>query len=208
MLVGIATAFVIAEEVELLPGVGHDAAEAAAEDVAVQLGGGNAIQVIEEGVGVGGLVAQEVIERAMQLIRAGLGDERDLGTGAARRVGVGVARCHPEFLHGIERHPQHTRKGGAGLLVVDVDAIERDVALVAAAPVDHAAPVSSDADAAVHRVSVADEGNAGLEGEHLRHVAAFEGQLHDRLRAERIADRRVDGIELGAFGRYLDRGGD
>ena len=93
------------------------------------------------GDGVGGAVV--LVGGAVKSVGAGLGDEADLRAGGAARVGVGVAGDDAELLDGVLGFAKDAEEGEAAKLVVVVDAVERDVALVGALAVDGATRLSS-----------------------------------------------------------------
>ena len=89
------------------------------------------------GNGEGGTVV--LVGRAVELVGSGLGDHADLGARGAAGVGVGVAGDHAELFDGILGCAKNTGEGKAVDLIVVVDAVDGDVALVGAAAVDGAA---------------------------------------------------------------------
>src|SRR4030095_12367099 len=91
------------------------------------------------------------------------------------------------------------REGEALLLVVDVDAVERDVRLVAARAVDRARALVV---VGVVRVRL---GDAGLEAEQVDDVAPLDRQLPDLGLAERVADRGILAVDRLAARYDLDR---
>ena len=70
-----------------------------------------------------------------------------------------VCGGHAEFLDGIKRGAQSTRKGKAFQLVVVINAVERNVGLVAAGPIDGATPAIL---IQVHHAAISYCDNAGL----------------------------------------------
>ena len=64
---------------------------------------------------------------AVKRVGAALRDQRDLRAGAASRVGVRITRGNAELLNRVLGHTQHAVERVAVVLVIYVDAIERDV---------------------------------------------------------------------------------
>src|SRR6202041_2196088 len=77
-------------------------------------------------------VAVVFVGRAVKVVGAALGHQRDLGSTGIAGVGVGVGGGDPEFLDGIRRNIQDTGKSVTIILVVNPDTIQRNVRLVAA----------------------------------------------------------------------------
>ncbi len=212
MLQTIFLAFIVGEVEKLV--LDYRSTDAATENVAVQLGGGQALalrvggEVVEKGIRVKSLVANEPIACAVKLVGAGAGDEGDLCAGAAGRISVGVGGGNAEFLYGIERYAQGAIEGLTGLLVVDVYAVEGDVGLVATTAVDNATTVGCFAGAAIHGVVVTDIGDAGLQREDAVRATAFKGKLGNGLGAEGVSYSCVYRVELDAFGGDFNGLGD
>ena len=79
------------------------------------------------------------IGRAVKLVGAALGLQRDLSAGGAALIRAGIAGGHAEFFDGVQRGAQCATKGITVQLIVVIHAIERDVGLVAACAIDGAA---------------------------------------------------------------------
>ena len=152
-------------------------------------------------VGAGDGVAVVFVERAVEIVGAALGDESDLSAGGTAAIGVVVGGGDAKFLHGVEGDGEHGSEGVAAGLVIDVDAIESDVALVAARAVDRAAAAI---EVLVDVGAVAGVGDAGLKREEIRDVAGFDGQLLDLVLVEGGAQRGVGGIEGHGLGGNFD----
>src|SRR5215472_565491 len=89
-------------------------------------------------------------------------------------------------------------------LVIHANAIERDVALVAARSIDRAA--SRVARAGVRAISGV--GDTRLQGEQVRHIAALQGQLLYLVFAKRYAQRCIGGVKhLRLGGNFHGFGG-
>jgi hypothetical protein len=122
----------------------------------------------------------ELVERAVELVGSGLGDESDLTAGGAALGSALAADGDAEFLEGVEGKGEGGGEAGVAgviavgalasagggdagaLVVVDVDAIEGDVVLVAAGAEDFTGG-----------------GDAGLDAEQFDDVAGLEGKLED-----------------------------
>jgi len=78
------------------------AAEGSAVLVADEVFAGDAGAVGEPVVGSSLDVAMELLERTMELVGAGLGDQRDLPAGGAALVGTDASDRGAEFLHNRE----------------------------------------------------------------------------------------------------------
>ncbi len=129
----------------------------------------------------------------MELVGTGLGDKRDLTTRRAALVGAEAGDGGTEFLHGIKRHRQHGVEAGGGaggstLGIVDVDAIERDIVLVALG--------------AGHFTGGR---HAGLQAEQVNDVARDERELADLKLSEGVTDRSIRGVDGGRLGHNVDR---
>ena len=141
----------------------------------------------------------------MQRVGAALGHQAHLSSGAARGIRVGVGGSDTELLHRIQRHAHDAGERFARLLVVVVHAVQGEVALIAAAAIDYAAPVRRHAYTAVDAIGIAYPGDTGLQREHLGYVSALERQLQNGLGAKRIAERGVHGVELSRLGADFNR---
>src|ERR1700674_2866512 len=86
----------------------------------------------KEVVGAGDGVAVVFVEGTVETVCPALGDQRHLGSRTGTLIGVVVGRCYPELLDRIKSGRQHRSKGIPVGLVVHVDTVERDVALIAA----------------------------------------------------------------------------
>ena len=166
--------------------------EGASKDVDQQWRLRIAHHVVEEAVGRGRRIAVVIIERAMKFVAAALAHQRDLTTGAASLVGVGVGRGGAQLLHGVRSDAQDA-VGLFLILVVDIHAVQRDVGLIVLAPVHGAVDL-----AALNPTP--EVGNAGLEEEQPDRVAGVKGQLGDGLGCDRVAERAVGGVHLGGLG--------
>src|SRR5437879_10818090 len=102
----------------------------------------------------------------MNIVRAALGNQCDVSAGALALVRAIIRRGDAELLNRIQRDRQHGSEGVPARLVVNVYAVERDVALVAAPAVDCSPacvtiicssrlPTSADAEALVTVTSAA-----------------------------------------------------
>ncbi len=134
-----------------------------------------------------------LVEGAVEVVCAGFGDKADLGAGGAAGVGVGVAGGDAELFGGVLGGAEDAGEGEAAQLIVVVDAIEGDVALIGTAAVDGAA-------AAVLQGGVGaggdgDEEDAGVEREQIGDVAGFAGERLDGGVAGGVADGGVGAIE-------------
>jgi hypothetical protein len=123
----------------------------------------------------------------VKLVRSALGHERNLRSRTAATIRVGIAGGHAELLDGILRHAQDAGECITFVLVVYIDAIERDVGLVAAGAIHTAAA----------RVVVTvtgiltEEGHTRLQAQQLDHISAFERKHIDLALVEGIAERGV-----------------
>ena len=107
----------------------------------------------------------------------------------AAGIGVGVAGGDAEFFHRVLRVAQDAREGEAIVLVVHVDAIQRDVRLIATHAIDGAT-----ARVRVLVDPVAQVDNARLQTQELHHITSFDRQLLDLLAVENIPNRRVGSV--------------
>ena len=103
-------------------------------------------------------------------------------------IGIAIASGDAEFFDGVLGLAQHAGEGVSVHLVVVVDAVEGDVALVGAAAVDRAA-------AAVIVMQSGQVEHAGLQGKQVGHVAGLAGQRLDLRIVRGVAERGVGGIE-------------
>ena len=196
---GNALAFVVEEEKELVFEDGT--AEATAEGVhqikgrGVRRTGGHIVVLEEVLVGDDVVRAIVLVERAMKLVGSALGDEVDLCAGGAARGRGAVGGGDAKFLSGVERGAQDAGEGGAEDLVVVVESVESDVALVRASAGDCALAAVTD-----FRTHVE---NAGLEAEQADRVAAIHGQRLDGGGADRVAHGGVSEVERLRRGAYV-----
>ena len=201
----LAGALIVGEEEELV--LQDGTAEIAAEDVADQF----AWTIWETAVKLGLLVEEVVGDRdgravvfvdcTMELVGAGLGDEADLRAGGAAGVCVGVAGGDAKLFNRILGLAKHAGKGKAVDLVVVVDTVDGDVALVGAAAVDCAA-------AAILQGGITRRGEINytrLQREDIGYVAGFAWECLNRGVVGRAAERGVGGVEgLGLGGDVKD----
>ena len=138
----------------------------------------------------------------MKVVGAALGRQRDLSPAGIARVGIGIGGSDPEFLHRVGRHIQNTGKCITIILVVDPNAIERHVGLVAAQTVHRAA-----ARVRVLIQLVAQIRYTSLQTQQLHYVAVGNGQLRDLVFFESVAQRGVRAIDEWRFGLDVDRRG-
>ena len=136
----------------------------------------HAVRVVKEIVGVQHIIAQVFIKGAMKTVGAGFCDQRHLRARRTAFVRPVVGRGHTKLLHGIQGDGQHGCEGVSINLVIHIDAVQGEIALVAAGSVYRAAArivILIDVGA------VACIGDAVLEAQQIGHVAAFQGQrLH------------------------------
>ena len=140
----------------------------------------------------------------MDVVGAAFGDEGDLGAGGAAEIGVGTGGDDAELLDSVERDAEGGGEAGARVLIVGIDAVERDVRLIGLTAIYVAGAVT-------RRVVFAVVSYAGLEGKQANDIAAFEGELKDRLGGEVIAEGGVlgvNGIGLGRNGDGIGSGGE
>src|SRR5262252_1618376 len=104
----------------------------------------------------------------MEVVRAGFGDELNIGAGTAARGGVAVLRHRAELLHRVERHAKYAGEGLARVLVYAVGAVEGDIGLVRLPAVYRAA-----AKVQVRDPKGAEAGHARLEGEQAGDIAGI-----------------------------------
>ena len=79
------------------------------------------------------------VSRAVIFVGSRLGDHADLRTGRAALIGVGKTGGYAELFDRVLGFTQHTGEGIAIHLVVVVDTVDGDIALVGPAAVDRAA---------------------------------------------------------------------
>src|SRR4029079_4017709 len=107
-------------------------------------------------------------------VRTLFGNQLDLRTRRASLRSVRVGRRDEKLFHSIRTDAQHRAKRVAGLLLVHVNAIERDVGLVAATAGD---------------VSVRSDGR--LQAQQVRNVTSVERELRDLLGNEVVSKTAV-----------------
>ena len=192
------------ERLVLDDGTAHDEAELIADalvDLAALVGG--PLEVQEVGLGVQGVVAQELVERAVQLVRAAL--ERDVRYGAAaeaglRREGAGLELELLDRLDGgHERCDRAAYVGGVG-------AVEADhlVKLAHAIGAHRKAALGDVTAVAPIHARALSELYARHQDRQLDDVAAIERQLDDLPVFDHAADRRVLGVERDRVGGDFD----
>lgn len=132
-------------------------------------------------------------------VRTAPGNEGDLGPRAGTFIGVAVGGGHAEFLNRVLSDGKNGSKSVTAVLVVDVDAVESDIALIAARAIH----------GAVARVLIFVCGERGTEGiscknyaslqaEKFRDIAAIQWEiLHLRL-GESSPQGRVSHVQGGA----------
>ncbi len=137
----------------------------------------------------------------METVCPALGDQRHLGSRTGTLIGVVVGRCYPELLDRIKSGRQHRSKGIPVGLVVHVDTVERDVALIAARTIHGAiARVLVPVDIR----TVAGVGDPGLQAQQIRNIAALQRDLLNLGFIERITNRGIDQIQDGSFAGNCD----
>ena len=110
----------------------------------------------------------------MELVGAALGDQGHLSSRASTLISVIVRRRDPEFLHRINRRGQHRSKSIAAGLVVYVNPVQSDVALIAAGAIDRAVARVL---VLINIEPVAGIRHPRLQAEQVRNVAAFQRNL-------------------------------
>src|SRR3954453_19872982 len=110
------------------------------------------------------------IERSMKIVGATLCDESDLRSRGTPLVGVRVSGRHPKFLNGIQCDRQDRRECTPVYLVIHINTVESDVALVAASAIHGAA---TSIHISIHVSAIAGVGNARLQREQVRNVASL-----------------------------------
>ena len=140
--------------------------------------------VIEEVVGGRNSVAMELVERAVEIVRAGLGNQRNLRAGGATLIGVRVRRNDAKLLQRIGRGAQDAGECFVrhyvkpALLLVIVNAVEQDVGLIGAPAID-----------------ITGAGHARLQTEQADRISGVERQFLDAAVIKGIADGRVRRVE-------------
>ena len=139
---GIAVAFVIEEEKETV--FENGAANGAPKNIAIELVGliglvtGELGRLDEIVVGAEKRVAIVLVDGAVEIIGAALGDQSNLSSGSRTFVGAIVGRGYAKLLNRIKRDGEN-RGEGMRAFVVHRDPIEGDVALIAVGTIDRAA---------------------------------------------------------------------
>ena len=138
---------------------------------------------VEEVAGIEGVIAQEFVDRAVQLIGSGLRDDENLCAGAFAIFGaVGIGE-HVEFADCVDA--EQLLAGAAGLHVVfrragEFDAVQQEEILLRAVALDCEVVADSgigNADAAGLLPSEVDD--AGIKGEEFVVTAAVEREVFD-----------------------------
>src|SRR5262249_9631986 len=142
-------------------------AERRAVHVAIQLRASEPRLIGKEVIGARLGVTQILVYRSVNQVRPALGDQCHLSTRGASEIRPGVAGDGAELLDRIQRDAQNAGECRAVLLVVDVDAIEHDIGLVALAPVYRAASII----VLLMRERFPKVSDAGLNGEEAHHVS-------------------------------------
>src|ERR1700729_748918 len=93
-------------------------------------------RLVEPVVGLADARAVVFVGGAVERIGPALGDHGNLPTRGSSLVGVAAGGSHAEFFDGVERRPQRSLEGIAVKLFVVIQAIERDVGLVATRAAD------------------------------------------------------------------------
>src|SRR5260370_14815549 len=142
-LVKVSSPFVIGKEKQtILP---DRPAQRHTEDISYQLVGhirrpAPGFRTLDEKVvGTGNRVAMVLVKRSVGLVGAALGAQRNLRSRSGPLVGIVVRSGDPKLLHRIECRRQDGSECVPGNLVIHIDAIKRDVALVTARAVDRSA---------------------------------------------------------------------
>src|SRR5215472_16444328 len=139
----------------------------------------------------------------MNIVCATLGDEGDLTSGGAAGVGSGIACGHAKFLKRIESGAQSAGKSKSLRLIVVVDAIERDVGLVAAGAIDRSATaIGSRTD----MTTIACVRDACLQAEDAGRFAALEGEIGDLICVEGVSEAGVLSVDDRRGSSDLDDG--
>src|ERR1700686_3282729 len=127
----------------------------------------------------------------MELVGAGLGDEADLRTGGASGVGVGEAGGDAKLLDRILGLPKDTGEGEAVYLIVVVNAVNCNIALIGTATIDCATA------AVLHRrvAGRRQVDHAWLEGEDVRHIAALAGERLNGRVVRRVSQRGIGNVQ-------------
>src|SRR5215471_116957 len=185
--------FVIGEEVKAV--LDEGTANRSAEDVADQFRSDigfaalnlRRLHKVVVGAGIG--IAEIFIKRTVKTIGAAFGDERDLGARRASRISTIIRGRHAEFLHGIESDGQNRRERIAVHLIVDIDAIEGDVRLIAVGAVD--GTVARVVGLRIETFPMPVVGDTSLQRQQIWNVAPFHRKLLHLNLIEGIADRSV-----------------
>ncbi len=198
-------AFVIGEKEEAV--FPDRPAEGSSKDVADEFGRLVGLAGLQLGlfdkiiVSAGEGVAVVLVEGAVEIVGATLGDERDLSAGGTAAIGVVVGGGDAKFLDGVEGNREHGSEGVAASLVIDVDTVKGDVALVAVGAVDRAAAA---VEVLIDVAAVSGIGDAGLKREQIGHIAGFDGQLLNLVLVEGGSQGSVGGIKGKGLGGHFD----
>src|SRR5208282_5831831 len=91
--------------------------------------------LIEPVVGLADVGTIEFVGAAVPAVGSALGDQLHLGAGRSPRIRVGVRGGHAKLFDRVQGGTHRSLESKAVALVVIVDAVERDVGLVAASAV-------------------------------------------------------------------------
>src|ERR1035437_4241434 len=180
-----------------------------AEDIDIQRRNRHAGAIAEKVVGRGFGAAPVFIHGPVEIVGAGVRHQRNIGAGCAALGGVPIRRRAAALRHRIGSHSEHAGERGPGALIVHINAVQRDVALIAPAAV-HGTVAIVDVGGVVVAGGVvvgAEIRDARLELQQVGHVAGEGGQLDDGLLDNRIAERGIRRIELCRVRLHRDRGG-
>src|SRR5215470_15714548 len=134
---------------------------------------------------------------------AALGDQRHLCAGTLPLVCPIIRRGHSEFLNRILSYGENRGKGVSIRLIVHVDVVESDVALIAACSIHSAiARVLVLVTDAIARVS-----NSSLQAEQVGNVPALQRDSSHLCFVKGIAKGRIDHVNGRGLGRDRDEFG-
>ena len=166
------------------------AAQRSAKGVADQRRNRHTVLVVEPVIGSEQRAAVKLEERAMPVVGAGLADQVDLGCGAAALVRIGIDRFNTKLRDGLCIQSQHVPAEGVRFCVVNIDAVQRNVGLVAA-----------------RAGNVAFFRHGRLQCEQVLHVAVVQGQFENLLVLDVVAQGCVLGINLNLAHRGINQYG-